>query len=134
VSAADRHHVIPHMPALILIVAFAVAASGCSVRESVVRRGTAITVVQRDVGVPDVIEDVSGDTGRQYVPTNRPAEEWPSDAPRTFYYLDRNLAVTFVRGRAVRTTTISDEQRQQLLSLVRLNQVRDNTPLGRTGR
>jgi len=88
---------------------------GCSLGESGIRRGTPITHVQLDRGRPDVISDSSGDLTRFYVPTNRPEAEWPWDAPRTFYYLDRNLAVTFERGKAVRAETIDAEMRERTL-------------------
>jgi hypothetical protein len=90
---------------------------GCSQAEigGGVRRGTPITHVQLDYGEPDVISDRSGDLERFYVPTHRPSAEWPWDAPRTFYYLDRNLSVTFARGKAVRTTAISPRTRENTL-------------------
>ena len=69
--------------------------------ESGIRRGTSITDVQADFGLPDVISDASVDELRLYVPAKRPAYEWPADAPRTFYYLERNLAVESVSGNAV---------------------------------
>lgn len=89
--------------------------SGCSLGASGVRRGTSITTVQFDFGQPDAISDCSGDLARFYVPTDRPEDEWPWDAPRAFYYLDRNLAVIFVRGKAVRADPIDDETREQTL-------------------
>ena len=85
-----------------------------------IRRGTPITHVQLDYGLPDVISDRSGDLKRFYVPTDRPEYEWPADAPRTFYYLDRDLAVTFVSGKAVRSEAIDAGLRERvLLPLVR---------------
>ncbi len=89
--------------------------SGCSIRESGIRQWTSITDVQLELGEPDVISDSSGDLTRFYVPTNRPKEQWPRDAPRTFYYLDRNLAVTFERGEAVRAEAIDPETRRVTL-------------------
>jgi hypothetical protein len=102
------------------VAAMLVAVAGCSsAGHARIRRGTPITLVQRDVGVPDVIADESGDQKRYYVPAKRPPEEWPADAPRTFYYLDRNLAVTFVLGKAVKSEPIRPEQRERLAALVR---------------
>jgi hypothetical protein len=93
---------------------------GCSEQGGGVRRGTPITHVQLDYGVPDVISDESGDQVRYYVPAHRPESEWPADAPRTFYYLDRGLAVTFVSGRAVSSAPIDAEVRELvLLPLIR---------------
>ena len=86
-----------------------------------VRRGTPITVVQHDVGMPDVIADESGDQKRFYVPAKRPPEEWPGEAPRTFYYMNRDLAVTFVRGKAVKSEPIRPEERKQLEAIVGRN-------------
>jgi len=83
-----------------------------------IQRGTPITHVQFDIGLPDVISDQFGDLARFYTPTSRPAEEWPAEAPRTFYYLPRNLAVTFVRGAVVRTEAIDPETREYILSQV----------------
>ena len=104
---------IPPLAILILL-------DGCATVESGVRHGTPITHVQADYGEPDVISDQSGDLERFYVPAQRPKEEWPWHAPRTFYYLDRDLAVTFVRGKAVRATKIDAETREHtLLPLVR---------------
>ena len=54
-------------------------------------------------------------TKRFYVPTNRPESEWPADAPRTFYYIDQDLAVTFIVGKAVRSEPIEPELRDQVL-------------------
>jgi hypothetical protein len=88
---------------------------GCSLDGSGLRWGTPITSLQADYGEPNVISDSSGDLTRFYVPTNRPREEWPWDAPRTFYYLDRNFAVTFVRGKAVRAGAIDAATREQTL-------------------
>ena len=101
------------LPAVLIL------ANGCTPVESGVRHGTPITHVQADYGMPDVISDRSGDLERFYVPAHRPESEWPWDAPRT-YYLDRNLPITFVRGRAVRATAIDAEARElMLLPLVR---------------
>jgi len=72
--------------------------------------GTPITHVQLDLGMPDAISDRSGDRGRFYTPTNRPAAEWPWEAPRSFYYLDRRLVVTFVKGKSVDSREMTDAE------------------------
>jgi hypothetical protein len=120
-AASERHSVIPHMRRSTFILACTTALLvGCSVESGGVRRGTPITQVQLDYGNPDVISDTSGDEKRFYVPTNRPEYEWPADAHRTFYYLERNMAVMFVLGKAVSSTPIPAEEREQvLLPLVR---------------
>lgn len=87
--------------------------AGCS-NESI-RRGTPITHVQFDYGLPDVISDRSGDLERFYVPSKRPEEEWPADAPRTFYYVQRNLTVTFVSGKVVKTSSIDPQRREEVI-------------------
>jgi hypothetical protein len=93
---------------------------GCSGNSAAIQRGTPITHVQLDYGLPDVISDESGDEKRYYVPTKRPEYEWPPEALRTFYYLDRDLAVTFVSGKAVSSASIKVEEREEvLLPLVR---------------
>lgn len=92
--------------------------SGCMLGESGIRRGTPITHTQADFGIPDVISDQSGDETRDYLPTNRPAEEWPADAPRTFYYLDRDIAVTFVSGKAVRARPMTDQENEAVSELL----------------
>lgn len=79
------------------------------------RRGAAITQVQLDCGEPDVISDRSGDQKRFYVPENRPSSEWPAEAPRTFYYLDQDVFVTFVHGKAVREGVIPPAVRETIL-------------------
>src|SRR5687768_14996621 len=114
-AAADRPRVIPHMRSAISLLVISTLLGGCSPGERGIRRGTPITHVQSDFGEPDVISDSSGDLTRFYVPTNRPREEWPWEAPRTFYYLDRNLAVTFERGKAVRAEAIDAETRERML-------------------
>ena len=88
---------------------------GCTLGGSGVRRGTPVTQVQARYGAPDVISEGSGDLTRFSVPTNRSKEEWPWDAPRTFYYLDRGLAVTFTRGKAVRAEGIDHATRERTL-------------------
>jgi hypothetical protein len=88
---------------------------GCSADGNGIHRGTPITHVQLDYGLPDVIADRSGDLKRYYVPSDRPESEWPTDAPRTFYYLERNLEVTFVSGRAIRSGPIDTEEREHIL-------------------
>jgi hypothetical protein len=105
-----------------LIIACAVIfVSGCAADGTAgVRRGTPITHVQAEFGLPDVIADSSGDQERYYVPSHRPEDEWPADAPRTFFYLDRGLAVTFVSGKAVGAEPIDADLRERvLLPLVR---------------
>ena len=105
---------------IVVAVVLVVGGGGCALGESGIRRGAAIAQVQGELGPPDVISDRSGDLARYYVPARRPPEEWPSDAPRTLYYLERDLALTFVRGRAVRAEAIPDETREVvLLPLVR---------------
>ena len=79
------------------------------------RDGTPITQVQAEYALPDVISDESGDLQRFYVPSRRPPWEWPAEAARTFYYLDRDLAVKFVRGKAVSATSIGKELRESTL-------------------
>jgi len=98
-----------------VILAGVVAVLGCSSESAGIRRGTPITHVQLEYGVPDVISDESGDVERYYVPTKRPEHEWPADAPRTFYYLDRDMSVTFVSGKAVSSRPIRPEVREQVL-------------------
>lgn len=85
-------------------------ANGCTLSDTGIVKGTPITHVQADLGLPDVIGDRSGDRGRFYTPYNRPTYEWPADAPRTFYYLDRDLQITFVNGRAVAASGIDKEE------------------------
>jgi hypothetical protein len=77
-----------------------------------------INSVQAEFGMPDVIADQSGDQKRFYTPQRRPEEEWPPDAPRTFYYLGRNLEVVFVRGRASRVRAIRPAEREHLQRMV----------------
>jgi hypothetical protein len=89
--------------------------AGCAPSGGGIGRGTPITQVQLEYGTPDVFSDVSGDEGRDYVPTNRPEEEWPWSAPRTFYYLDRDFAVTFVRGRVEHARPIDPGLREHVL-------------------
>jgi hypothetical protein len=100
------------------IIAWAVMLlAGCAANDTAgIRRGTPITHVQTDYGIPDVIADRSGDQKRYYVPSHRPESEWPADAPRTFYYLDRGLAVTFVSGKAVGAEPINADFRERVLS------------------
>lgn len=92
-------------------------AMGCML-DGGVRRGAMITSVQAEWGLPDVISDSAGDRSRFYVPTDRPEHEWAWEAPRTFYYLDRGVAVTFERGKAVEAGPIDDERRRWLTELV----------------
>jgi hypothetical protein len=101
-------------PAVILA-CIAVLMVGYSGNNGSIRRGTPITHVQLDYGLPDVISDSSGDETRYYVPTNRPEYEWPADAPRTFYYLERGLAVTFVSGKTVTAEPIDADLRERVL-------------------
>ena len=112
---------------VILACTFAVS-GGCAADHAAVRRGTPITHVQAEYGLPDVIADRSGDQARFYVPARRPQAEWPADAPRTFYYLERDLAVTFVSGKAVRPSRPIDRQLrdQALLPLLRQHSVTDD--------
>ena len=92
-----------------------VVVAGCSLGNTGIRRGTPITHIQANFGEPDVVSDSSGDLTRFYVPTNRPMEEWPSDAPRTFYYLERNLSVSFERRKAARAEAIDPATRRVTL-------------------
>ena len=105
---------------VLILLCTCAAAGGCAAGDGPVRRGTPITQVQLDYGEPDAISDRSGDLARFYVPADRPAEEWPWEAPRTFYYLDRDLAVTFRGGRVVRAGPIPAAVREHsLLPLLR---------------
>jgi hypothetical protein len=102
------------------VILASVLCAGCSAIEGGIRRGTPITHVQAEYGLPEVVADESGDLKRFYVPTHRPAYEWPADAPRTLYCLDRGLAVTFVSGKVVRVEQIDAELRDGfLIPLVR---------------
>jgi hypothetical protein len=105
----------------VMIALVVVLPTGCASDDTGgARRGTPIAHVEADYGPPDVIGDRSGDQKRYYVPAHRPEEEWPADAPRTFYYLDRGLAVTFVSGKAVGAGPIDADLREGvLLPLVR---------------
>jgi hypothetical protein len=99
----------------IILLCAVIAVSGCAKSEHGIRLESPITHVQADLGLPDVISDRWGGQARYYAPTSRPAHEWPPDAPRTFYYLDRGLAVTFLRGKAVRAERIDPRLRDQVL-------------------
>jgi hypothetical protein len=77
-----------------------------------------ITEVQFRLGTPDVISDRSGDQERFYSPYCRPVAEWPADAPRAFYYLSRDLMITFVGGREVSRVEIPSELRSGVLQRV----------------
>jgi hypothetical protein len=74
--------------------------------------GASITEVQAVLGMPDAISDSSGDMTRYYAPRNRPAEEWPADATRTFYYLRSNRQVVFKNGRLKSSSSIDGEVRK----------------------
>ncbi len=101
---------------LLVIAALCALLVGCGTASGKgIRRGTPITDVQLDYGFPDVISDQSGDRARYYLTTDRPAAEWPADAPRTFYYIERNLAITFVCGKVIRATPIEPELREHML-------------------
>jgi len=102
-------------PAYLITLCTLLSQSGCATLAPGIRYGTPITHVQMDYGMPDVISDVSGSDGRFYVPADRPEYEWPADAPRTFYYLDRGLAITFVSGKAVSAEKIDPETREIFL-------------------
>ena len=108
------------MTKFLLVLTVLLLLVGCSLGDSGIRYGTPITSVQADLGLPDVISDESGDQRRFYLPVKRPKHEWPADAPRTFYYLDRDIQVVFVNGKAVRATKIEPGIRERiLLPLVR---------------
>ena len=77
-----------------------------------------ITVVQFQLGTPDAISDRSGDLERYYSPYSRPIEEWPANAPRTFYYLKEDLMITFVGGREVSRSRIPTETRRGTLQRI----------------
>jgi hypothetical protein len=99
----------------VILACTAALLGSCAGNSGAIPRGTPITHVQLDYGLPDAISDESGSETRYYVPTKRPEHEWPADAPRTFYYLDRDLAVTFVCGETVRSEPIDAEVREQVL-------------------
>jgi hypothetical protein len=94
------------------------ATVGCAASRDGVRVGEPMTHVQADLGRPDVISDSSGDEVIFYTPYNRPPDEWPWSAPRTFYYLGRDLEVTFERGRVTSVQGISASRRKMLEDLV----------------
>jgi hypothetical protein len=92
------------------------AGTGCARRcGEGVTHGDGITVVQLRLGMPDVISDAAGDMERFYTPHDRPPEEWPGSAPRTFYYLDRDLRVTFLRGKVTACGRIDPERKRTVL-------------------
>jgi hypothetical protein len=84
-----------------------------------IQRGTLVTAVQKDLGYPHVISDQNGLEVRFYTPSRRPAEEWPADSPRTYYYMDRDLAVKFVYGKAVEAGKIDPKLRDHVLPRLR---------------
>jgi len=89
--------------------------SGCTPQpppDTRVAMGTRITDVQAQFGLPDLIVDHLNGFCRAYTPKDRPATEWPADVPRTFYYLDRDMEVSFVRGEATGVSHISPDERQ----------------------
>src|SRR5689334_1401932 len=92
----------------LVILSCALSMAGC------VDRRPTITQVQLWYGRPDMISDESGDLMRSYLPNHRPEEEWPAEAPRTFYYLNQNIAVTFVNGREVSRSKLNSEMRKQI--------------------
>ncbi|MEX0654003.1 MAG: hypothetical protein WD534_16660 [Phycisphaeraceae bacterium] len=92
--------------------------TACSLGDSGIRYGEQITVVQHAFGLPDVISDRSGDLERLYTPQNRPPQQWPASAPRSFYYLDRDLAVTFVHGKARSASRITPDRRETILAVM----------------
>lgn len=88
---------------------------GCAGKHNTIPRDTPITRVQLDLGIPDAISDESGSEQRLYVPKERPESEWPAEAPRTFFYLDRDLAVTFVLGKSIGAGPINPQFREHVL-------------------
>jgi hypothetical protein len=101
-----------------LIVAALLLLTGCTLGDTAIRRGTPITHIQADFGHPDAISDRSGSDDVTYLPHNRPAYEWPADSPRTFYYLDRDLQVTFIHGKATDASAIAPWGRDRILDLL----------------
>ena len=89
---------------------------GCgAARGNAIRPGTTLARVQVEYGTPDVIYEASADEGRYYAPANRPAYEWPADARRTFYYLQRDVGVTFVSGKVTHVAPIDPALRERVL-------------------
>lgn len=103
------------MRQLLLVIAAMLLMFGCSLGDSGIGYRTPITHIQLDFGLPDVISDSSGDLARFYVPSDRPESEWPANAPRTFYYIERNLQVVFINGKAVKAHDIESDLRESVL-------------------
>ncbi|HZN63667.1 MAG TPA: hypothetical protein VFB66_00070 [Tepidisphaeraceae bacterium] len=102
-------------PARSILVCLLAFSAGCAAGDGAVWKDMSVSRVRAELGRPDVIGEESGDEARFYVPHNPPEHAWPAGAVRTFYYLDRNVAVTFERGRVVSTAPIDPRRRQSVL-------------------
>jgi hypothetical protein len=104
-----------HLISGLLAIGSVALISGCTPQtppDTRVAMGTHITDVQAQFGLPDLIVDHMNGFCRAYTPKDRPATEWPADVPRTFYYLDRDMEVSFVRGEATAVSHLSPDERQ----------------------
>ncbi|HEV2295499.1 MAG TPA: hypothetical protein VGR35_16740 [Tepidisphaeraceae bacterium] len=64
-------------------------------------------------GTPHLIMDVSGDTGRVYLPRQWDAPTW-RDCEQAFYYLDSQTSLVFEPGRPPKKVTLSTERVDKL--------------------
>jgi hypothetical protein len=104
---------------LLTLLCIAVSLSGCSLGESGVQSGTPITRIIEQYGEPDVISERSGDLIRYYTPEQPVEYAWPAEAPKTLYYLDRDIAIKFVLGSAKKVEKITPDERKRLVDLLK---------------
>ena len=101
-----------------LAIVLRAVAAGCAADGVTVRKGMRYSEVRGQCGAPDVISERAGDEERFFVPEDAPGIRrgygWAADT-LTYYYLERDLAVTFASGRVVRTARIDPRRRDGVL-------------------
>jgi hypothetical protein len=65
-----------------------------------------------NIGQPDIIEETSGDQSRYYRPGDQIIYKykWPETSTKTFFYLNRYLAITIVHDSVETINPISEEK------------------------
>jgi hypothetical protein len=94
-----------------------------------ITKGMSKQQVIRDIGQPDIIEETSGDESRYYRPGDQIIYKyrWPESSTKTFFYLNRYLAITIVHDTVKTITPITEEKWGTLgLVLQTKQQINDN--------
>lgn len=103
--------------AILTLLTLAMFPCGCSRGPDSPAVGMSMEQAADILGVPDLIEEHSGDRFRLYRSSQTPEYTWPLLDERTDYYLEQDIQVTFIDRKLTAYGPIDPEVRRDRIAL-----------------